>query len=436
MWSQVATSARREATKQVLLRGGTTIVPSWQAPRHRLFSTTAIALQSTTAHPPHLSSGVKSTLPSSAQPINLHHAYDKLQQEQRDDINDGDRGYLAFTKASLFKLTLPLFPPDTKEDPLSPTSKASSAYSHSILNKIAKRSTRPQQGQKDEPHNAESESDTGPISAEPWERRVDNGAKISQVESEDNSAHVKRKGKSGSTNEAVSSLHGPEQGEPADDQGQEFDAKAPAKSVVFLLHSGQPLSYISSLIQAEQPSLHSNSTHNNNNNNTDAQRNLSHSYDPTITFHTRVSDGKRWSPATGIGDFLRDAARIGSFVVKIGKERTIRVSVPSFEDRTRFLRASLYAKTGQIEKMSKLKLECDSLAHHGTRRFAIGGAGLLATWWVMVTYGTFFTSLGWDVLEPMTVSRPGTCKIHAHDTDRQCHTPSFPPRSISLGSDH
>lgn len=30
---------------------------------------------------------------------------------------------------------------------------------------------------------------------------------------------------------------------------------------------------------------------------------------PPITFHTKSGDGKRWSPSTGIGDFLRDAAR-------------------------------------------------------------------------------------------------------------------------------
>jgi calcium uniporter protein, mitochondrial len=36
-------------------------------------------------------------------------------------------------------------------------------------------------------------------------------------------------------------LHGPENGEPADEEAKEFDSKAPGKSVVFLLHSGQPL---------------------------------------------------------------------------------------------------------------------------------------------------------------------------------------------------
>lgn len=102
-----------------------------------------------------------------------------------------------------------------------------------------------------------------------------------------------------------------------------------------------------------------------------------------------------------MGDFLRDAARIGSFVIKIGS-REVRVTVPSFEDRTRFLRSSLYSKMRTIEKMAKLKAECDKLAAHGTRRFAYGGAGILIFWWCSVAYGTFMTPLGWDVLEPVT----------------------------------
>lgn len=391
-----------------------TLTPSRRG-QHRDFTTSLAALNQASSHPSHLPSGVKSTLPSSTQPINLHHAYDKLETEQKDNINDGDRGYLAFTKASLFKLTLPLFPPDAKADPTSPTSKASSAYSKSILSQTA--------GASGESHNAESEEDSGPMSAEPWESRVENGAKISQVESKDSSANVKRKGKSGSTKDASTSLHGPEQGEPADDEALEFDAKAPAKSVVFLLHSGQPLSYIASLIQAERPGitdLHSSDE--------GKARDVHQYYDPSISFHTRMGDGKRWSAATGIGDFLRDAARIGSFVVKVGPKRTIRVSVPSFEDRTRFLRASLYSKTGQIERMSKLKGECDKLAHHGTRRFAIAGAGVLATWWVAVTYGTFFTSLGWEVLEPTTVSSESEDVSEAcgRTDTKYCHTCAVP----------
>lgn len=49
-----------------------------------------------------------------------------------------------------------------------------------------------------------------------------------------------------------------------------------------------------------------------------------------------------------------------------------------------------------------LKVECDKLAEVGTKRFAFAGAGVLATWWVTVSYFTFFTEYGWDVMEPAT----------------------------------
>lgn len=122
---------------------------------------------------------------------------------------------------------------------------------------------------------------------------------------------------------------------------------------------------------------------------------------PPITFHTKSGDGKRWSPSTGIGDFLRDAARAGSFVISVGN-RAVLVSVPSFEDRTRFLRSSLYAKTSQIETLAKLKGECDSIAHKSSRRLAFAGLGILGTWWITCCYLTFFTELGWDTLEPVS----------------------------------
>lgn len=186
--------------------------------------------------------------------------------------------------------------------------------------------------------------------AKAWERQADeNERHVSQI-----------------NHRASPGLHGPEQGEPADGEADEFDASAPAHSVVFLLHSGQPLSYITSLIRAEGPSPEASPHLRDQVDSSDPSSQLAptpdnvkgagaaaraeekHRRDPTgeppISFHTRTGDKKRWSPSTGIGDFLRDAARIGSFAIKIG-QREIEVNVPSFEDRTRFLRASLYSKT-------------------------------------------------------------------------------------------
>ncbi len=241
-----------------------------------------------------------------------------------------------------------------------------------------------------------------------------------------------------------SNLHGPENGEPADVEADEYDADAPAHSVVFLLHSAQPLSYIANLIRAEGPSPEpsqyqieqeqaqpSTSSKSDDKDHVTVPQGppsspdrkdkrqkfdkeqfemrqmllregfLDPLGDPPISFHTRAADGKRWSPATGIGDFLRDAARVGSFVIRIG-ERNVYVTVPSFEDRTRFLRGSLYAKTEQIEHLVKLKADCDRIAHAGTKRISLAGVAILTTWWGTVAFLTFCTSLGWDVMEPVT----------------------------------
>jgi len=158
-------------------------------------------------------------------------------------------------------------------------------------------------------------------------------------------------------------------------------------SVVFLLHSGQPLSYISSLIQAEVPE----DFHEEPSNDKARRRSANESIgNPSITFHLNGDDGKRWSPSTGIGDFMREAARASNFIVQIGNRRVV-VNLPSFEDRTRFLRASLHMKTGEIERLSKLKGECDKDARRITQRMAFGGAGLLGFWWLSVGFLTFRT---------------------------------------------
>lgn len=155
-------------------------------------------------------------------------------------------------------------------------------------------------------------------------------------------------------------------------------------SVVFLLHPGQPLSYIANLIRAEYPELESEVA--------DSHKKLGIEADPTgappITFHTCGHEDKRWGPATGIGDFLREAARAGSFTIRLGR-RPVTVKVPSFEDRTRFLRASLHVKTAKIERLAKVKNECDRLGKQSTRRVAFAGAGVLGVWWVTVGVLTF-----------------------------------------------
>lgn len=200
----------------------------------------------------------------------------------------------------------------------------------------------------------------------------------------------------------------------------------PVRYVVLLLHESQPLSYLANLIRAEHPSaipgVHQRlveeqaEEHHQRHRSpeteeqrkcteerrrNDAMRTWASLEGPPVSFLTRASAGRRWSPATSVGEFLRDAARVGSFIIRIG-DRAVQVKVPSFEDRTRRLRAELYAKTGQIQTMVSLKAKCDAMAYRDVRRLSWTGMAVLASWWVSVTYLTFWTELGWDTMEPAT----------------------------------
>ena len=122
---------------------------------------------------------------------------------------------------------------------------------------------------------------------------------------------------------------------------------------------------------------------------------------------TGESRGKfvRWSSSTEIGDFIRDAARGKEFAVEIeGAPKEIRIGVPSFNDRTYYLRTSLRKTSKKILDMTTVKAECDGAAHKSAQRVALAGAGLLAGYWYLVYWLTFETELGWDTMEPVTVS--------------------------------
>nr|POE74716.1 calcium uniporter protein, mitochondrial [Quercus suber] len=111
----------------------------------------------------------------------------------------------------------------------------------------------------------------------------------------------------------------------------------------------------------------------------------------------------RWSPSTEIGDFIRDAAHGKEFAVDIeGNSTPIYVGVPSFADRTYYLRMRLRKTAQRISDLADVKRTCDELAHRGAKRMAQMGFGGLLGWWAVVYYLTFRTDLGWDVMEPVT----------------------------------
>lgn len=97
----------------------------------------------------------------------------------------------------------------------------------------------------------------------------------------------------------------------------------------------------------------------------------------------------RWSPSTEIGDFIRDAARGKEFAVDIeGAPEPIYIGVPSFQDRTFYLRTRLRKVSKQILDYADLKRECDNLAHKGAQRVAQGGFAGMIAWWGLVYYLT------------------------------------------------
>jgi hypothetical protein len=111
----------------------------------------------------------------------------------------------------------------------------------------------------------------------------------------------------------------------------------------------------------------------------------------------------RWSSSTEIGDFIRDAARAKEFEVDIeGHPDPIKVGVPSFKDRTFYLRQRLRKVSREISEMAALKQECDRIAHRGGQRLAMTGCVILVAYWYTVYRVTFETELGWDTMEPVT----------------------------------
>jgi hypothetical protein len=188
--------------------------------------------------------------------------------------------------------------------------------------------------------------------------------------------------------------------------------------LALLVHPQQPLSYLECLIQAEIPPLRGNGKERlpdiifraeADHHETHPAQNKNGSNVASYTGLGREGPSKdeakwvRWSGSTEIGDFIRDAARGREFAIEIeGYGKDLRVAVPSFKDRTYYMRDRLKRMSIEIDQMSKLKKECDLEAHKGAHRLAQGGFAVLIGWWGIVYYCSFHTEMGWDLVEPIT----------------------------------
>jgi calcium uniporter protein, mitochondrial len=197
--------------------------------------------------------------------------------------------------------------------------------------------------------------------------------------------------------------------------------------LALLVHPQQPLSYLERLIQAELPPIETDKSSNNPRSVTframeakddeikpkkkaDADGEVgSDGAVQSYSGEGREGQGKdegefvRWSASTEIGDFIRDAARAKEFEVEIeGNSEVIKVAVPSFNDRTYYLRQRLRRTSKRISNLATIKSECDKAAHQGAQRIALAGCGGLIGYWYLVYRLTFETDLGWDTMEPVT----------------------------------
>jgi hypothetical protein len=183
-------------------------------------------------------------------------------------------------------------------------------------------------------------------------------------------------------------------------QTSEPSSTSSDEPLTLLIHPQQPLSYLERLIQAEilpvekkgitrPPDI------------TFRARNLNNG-GHSGTEHSSDSQLVRWSAATEVGDFVRDASKSKVFILEIEDGGQLRIRVPSFKDRTKFLRQRLRVLSKEIDRYSKIKDECDQLAQKSAQHVAMGGFAGLMSWWGAVWFLTFHTSLGWDVMEPVT----------------------------------
>lgn len=76
----------------------------------------------------------------------------------------------------------------------------------------------------------------------------------------------------------------------------------------------------------------------------------------------------QWAQATELGDFVQEAAKDRKFVIAIKEHESqepklLKIRVPSFEERTQFLRQRLVEVTKEMQSLLDIKSECDVRIH-------------------------------------------------------------------------
>ncbi|TLD32967.1 hypothetical protein PspLS_00020 [Pyricularia sp. CBS 133598] len=215
------------------------------------------------------------------------------------------------------------------------------------------------------------------------------------------------------------------------DFGRSISSNDKIQPLALLIHPQQPLSYVERLIQAELPPVVENGkekipsiyfraedTGDADNAAEGRPRHAKKKEDKSKSPHVASYSGLgheaesrddkekhwvRWSSSTEMGDFIRDAARGREFAIEVeGYNLSMHVGVPSFADRTHYMRSRLRRMSRSIARLTEIKSECDKLAHRGAHRLAQGGFAMLSGWWGVVYYVTFHTEAGWDLVEPVT----------------------------------
>ncbi|GHJ88702.1 hypothetical protein NliqN6_5104 [Naganishia liquefaciens] len=217
-------------------------------------------------------------------------------------------------------------------------------------------------------------------------------------------------------------------------------ASSPAFKVVdtaFLLHPSQPLSHVSRLILGSLPAAErdadvefravSGSEHSAYPASQSQTSEESEDNEGGPLLYERNPEGDdmqevRWSTSTDLGDFIKQATLAKHFRIVLKPswasskgdtnprsqsaaepELSLKIMIPSFDSRTRYLRKRLLFLTREIAQLTQKKKDLDKAAHKGARRIAVGGLLGLVGYWGVVFKLTFFTpNVGWDVMEPVT----------------------------------